>query len=62
MAAPVDDELVEALARAAGVELPAEDRELLSMLLKNQLDAVRVLEAADVEGIEPIVSFDPRWR
>lgn len=62
MAGEVSSELVETLARAAGFELPDEDRELLAALLGNQLEAIRSLEELDVTDVEPIVSFDPRWR
>lgn len=58
----VDNELVEALMRVAGIELPDEDRELLTLVLENQLRSARLLEGVDVENVEPIVSFDPRWR
>jgi Asp-tRNA(Asn)/Glu-tRNA(Gln) amidotransferase C subunit len=58
----VDPQLVEELARAARIEVPAEDRELLTTMLQNQLDAIRLVQQVDVDGVEPIVSFDPRWR
>jgi aspartyl/glutamyl-tRNA(Asn/Gln) amidotransferase C subunit len=58
----VENELVDALARVARIHLPDEDRELLRSVLENQLQAIRRLEGVDVENVEPIVSFDPRWR
>ena len=42
--------------------MPADDRELLAAILRNQLAAVRLLEDLDVQNVEPIVSFDPRWQ
>ena len=46
----------------AGFEVPEEDRALLAAVLENQLSSVRRLEQLDVGDVEPIVSFDPRWR
>ena len=58
----VTPEVVHALAKVAGVDVPDEDRTLLAALLANQLSSVRRLEQLDVGDVEPIVSFDPRWR
>ena len=55
-------DVVDVLAGVAGFEVPAGDRELLTAILRNQLAAVRVLAELDVQDVEPIVSFDPRWR
>ena len=58
----ITPEVVDALAKVAGFEVPDEDRALLAAVLANQLSSVRRLEQLDVGDVEPIVSFDPRWR
>jgi Asp-tRNA(Asn)/Glu-tRNA(Gln) amidotransferase C subunit len=58
----ITTEVVETLARVAGFEVPAEDHALLAAVLQNQLASVRRLEELDLGDVEPIVSFDPRWR
>jgi Asp-tRNA(Asn)/Glu-tRNA(Gln) amidotransferase C subunit len=58
----ITPEVVDALAKVAGFEVPEEDRVLLAAVLENQLSSVRRLEQLDVGDVEPIVSFDPRWR
>ena len=58
----VAPEEVDVLARVAGFSVPEEDRSLLTAVLANQLAGVRRLEQLDVGDVEPIVSFDPRWR
>jgi len=62
MAGEVTPEIVDVLARVAGFSVPEEDRALLTEVLANQLAGVRRLEQLDVGDVEPIVSFDPRWR
>ena len=61
MADELTPDVVDVLARVAGITVPEEDRDLLTALLANQLAGVRRLEALDVGDVEPIVSFDPRW-
>ena len=58
----ITPDVVDTLAQVAGFEVPEEDRELLAAILQNQLASVRRLEQLDVGDVEPIVSFDPRWR
>ena len=62
MAIEITPEIVDTLAAAANLTVPADDRELLAAILRNQLAAVRLLEDLDVQNVEPIVSFDPRGR
>jgi hypothetical protein len=62
MADELDWKLVEAVAAIAELGVPEEDRELLVAVLDNQLAGSRSLLELDVSEIEPIVSFDPRWR
>jgi Asp-tRNA(Asn)/Glu-tRNA(Gln) amidotransferase C subunit len=54
-------ETIHALARAAGIEIPAEDVTMLSGAFANQLQAIAALEDVDVDGVEPMLPFDPRW-
>jgi hypothetical protein len=61
-AGEVTPEVVDVLAGVAGISVPEEDLELLSAVLANQLAGVRRLEELDLGDVEPIVSFDPRWR
>ena len=57
-----DAKTVEALARVAQIDVPEEDRELLRLVFDNQMHAIDLLDSVDVSVVEPIVSFDPRWR
>jgi hypothetical protein len=56
-----DAETIHALARAVGIEIPASDVALLAGAYANQLQAIAALESVDVEGVEPMLPFDPRW-
>jgi hypothetical protein len=62
MARELDWQLVEAVAAVAELGVPPEDRDLLVAVLDNQLAGSRSLLELDVAEVEPIVSFDPRWR
>ena len=62
MADEVTPEIVDVLAGVAGFSVPEEDRSLLTDVLANQLGGVHRLEQLDLGDVEPIVSFDPRWR
>jgi hypothetical protein len=53
--------VLEQLARMVGVEVPAEDVEILLGALANQLGGVRLLQPLALGDIEPLVQFDPRW-
>jgi hypothetical protein len=50
------------LAAAAGLALPEEDRDLLVEAFAAQAKVVQSLLSVDVAEMEPIVTFDPRWR
>ena len=50
------EELVAEAARVAGIEIPNEDLPSLTAAFANQLQAI----AASV--LEPVSTFDPRWR
>jgi hypothetical protein len=59
---PVDEELIKRIAAFAGLVVPDEDLALLAGATQNQLSAAAVLRALELDDVEPIVSFDPRWR
>jgi Asp-tRNA(Asn)/Glu-tRNA(Gln) amidotransferase C subunit len=55
------NESVLILARAADLELPAEDVEPLVAALARYGESVAQLEQLDLEGVDPATTFDPRW-
>jgi hypothetical protein len=59
---PVDGELIKRLAAFAGLIVPDEDIALLAGAAQNQITAAELLRALELDNIEPIVSFDPRWQ
>ena len=60
-APPISPETVEELASLIGLVLPAEDIGPLATALTNQLASHTLLEGLDLDGINPIEEFDPRW-
>lgn len=56
------EELVEAAARVAGIEIPNADFPSLAAAFANQLTAIAALETVDATELEPAVTLDPRWR
>jgi hypothetical protein len=56
------DELLAAAARAAGIELPEADLPSVRAAFANQIEAIAALEAVDASELEPVSTFDPRWR
>ena len=56
------EELVQAAARVAGIDVPNADFPSLTAAFANQLAAIAALETVDVSEVEPIAAFDPRWR
>lgn len=56
------EELVAAAARVAGIEIPNADFPSLVAAFANQLGAIAALEEVDAAELEPVVTFDPRWR
>jgi Asp-tRNA(Asn)/Glu-tRNA(Gln) amidotransferase C subunit len=62
MTVPADKETIGAVARVAGIKIPEADLPSLAGAFANQLQAIAALEELDVDEVEPIVSFDPRWR
>jgi hypothetical protein len=59
---PVNEELIKRVAAFAGLIVPDEDLSLLAGAAQNQLTAAELLRALELDDIEPIVSFDPRWQ
>jgi Asp-tRNA(Asn)/Glu-tRNA(Gln) amidotransferase C subunit len=57
----LNNESVVMLARAADLELPSEDVELLLAALKRYATSVAELERLDLDGVDPAVTFDARW-
>jgi hypothetical protein len=62
MADEVTPEIVDVLAGVAGFSVPEEDRALVAEVLANQREGAQRLGQLDLGDVEPIVSFDPRWR
>ena len=60
-ASPISPETVETLAALIGLVLPAEDIGPLARALTDQLASAAVLEKLNLDGINPIEEFDPRW-
>lgn len=62
MSAEIDDRSLGVLASVAGLHLPPEDIEPLLAALQSLLAAADEMAAAEIDSLEPIVPFDPRWR
>jgi Asp-tRNA(Asn)/Glu-tRNA(Gln) amidotransferase C subunit len=58
----VDGNMVRTLAKMAGISVPDEDVEPLVGALRNHLKGMEQLDGLDLDEIDPIVVFDPRWR
>ena len=54
------DEL-QMLARLVGLTIPPEDIEPLGRALADQLASIALLERLDLAGVDPVLTFDPRW-
>jgi Asp-tRNA(Asn)/Glu-tRNA(Gln) amidotransferase C subunit len=61
MGSAVDGELIRTLADFAGLEIPADDVELVVGHLENVLSGGEQLAQLPLLDVEPIVTFDPRW-
>lgn len=60
-APPISVETVETLSRLVGLSLPAEDVAPLAAALTDQLASIALLDRLNLEGVDPIEAFDPRW-
>jgi hypothetical protein len=57
----VNDELVAALAAAVGLPLPAGRVAEVTASLAAQIEAGGGSTAEELEGVEPAITFEPRW-
>ena len=58
---PVPTGQIRDLAQSLGLSIPEEDLEPLSTALRDQLASIERIEALDLDGIGPVLRFDPRW-
>jgi len=58
----ISPELVEHLSALVGLDVPPGDRPLLQSVLANQAASAAALVPLELDDLEPIVTFDPRWR
>ena len=57
----MDADIVRMLAVLAGIDVPTEDEQGLVKAFGNVLASSALLQPLDLSGIEPVVTFDPRW-
>jgi hypothetical protein len=57
----VNEELVAALAAAVGLPLPGDRLAEVTASLEAQIAAEGGSTAEELEGVEPAITFDPRW-
>jgi hypothetical protein len=62
MTEPLAPGTIERLAQLAGLVPPAEDMPLLAAVLEAHRVGERAIAALDLSDVEPILSFDPRWK
>jgi len=60
-ASQVTADMVDTLARVAGLTLPQEDLGTLAEALGNHLAGFAALDQLALAGINPPLEFDPRW-
>jgi hypothetical protein len=58
---PISQDLILDMARVVGLVIPQEDLAPLSIALRDQLASIDRVEALDLDGVSPILQFDPRW-
>ena len=58
---PISRDLLEYVGRLVGLLVPDADLDPLQAALANQVAASDVLRSLQLDDLEPIVSFDPRW-
>jgi aspartyl-tRNA(Asn)/glutamyl-tRNA(Gln) amidotransferase subunit A len=54
-------DIVRMLAVLAGIDVPTEDEQGLVKAFDNVLASAALLQPLDLSGIDPVVTFDPRW-
>ncbi|HZS92943.1 MAG TPA: hypothetical protein VFE42_36325 [Chloroflexota bacterium] len=57
----VSPEEVQLMGMLVGLTIPPEDLAALADELSDQLASVYQLAALDLESVDPVLSFDPRW-
>ena len=62
MPQPLGAEDVQRLAELAGIRFPDEDLERLAQALAAHRAFVQQLLDADLTGVNPALTLDPRWR
>jgi hypothetical protein len=58
---PIPHDLLVAMGRALDLPIPREDLEPLAVALRDQLASIERIEALDLTGVGPVLTFDPRW-
>jgi hypothetical protein len=58
----MNEHLVSQLAAALAAPIPATDRAAVATQLEAQLTDQGGSSAEEVEGVEPAIVFEPRWR
>ena len=57
----VDADILRMLSALVGIDVPTEDEQGLVKAYSNFLASSALLQPLDLSGIEPVVTFDPRW-
>jgi hypothetical protein len=57
----VSPEEAQLMGTLVGLTIPPEDLAPLAEALTDQLASISQLTALDLESVDPILSFDPRW-
>jgi hypothetical protein len=57
----ISPEEAQLMGMLVGLTIPPEDLAALAEELSDQLASVYQLAALDLEGVDPVLGFDPRW-
>ena len=58
----LDEHAIAAAAELAGIDVPAQDMDLLVRTMRRYAEVARPLRWADLEGVQPPAGDDPRTR
>jgi hypothetical protein len=58
----ISSDAIQHLALLIGLDVPAGDLDFLQTVFANQTASSRALLPLELDDLEPIVTFDPRWR
>jgi hypothetical protein len=58
---PISYERLRAIANTVDLVISNDDLDALSTAVRDQLASVKRLERLDLNGIAPVLRFDPRW-